>query len=96
MANIKSSQKSIKTDEKRRVKNASFKSSIRTAAKKVEKVLKDQAGDINEANKAYKILVKRLDTASRKNIVHWKTAARKKSRVAKRVNALAAKKTAQA
>jgi small subunit ribosomal protein S20 len=96
LANIKSAQKRIKTNEKRRQKNASVKSSIRTASKRVLKATSGQSADANAAGDIYKAFVKTMDTSARKRVVHWKTAARKKSRLAKKVNALTQKKSAEA
>ena len=96
MANIKSAKKRILTNEKRRIKNASVKSSIRTASKKVLKAVEDESADAATAADAYKAFVKSADTAARKRTVHWKTAARKKSRLAKKVNALSRKKSVSA
>ena len=94
MANIKSAQKRIKTNEKRRIKNSSVRSSIRTASKRVLKSVEGQSADAAAAAGVYKAFVKTVDTAARKRTVHWKTAARKKSRLAKKVNALTQKKSA--
>ncbi len=87
MANIKSQEKRNKQNEKRRARNVQVKSSIRTAAKKVEKAV--TAKESPEALKdLYVKFVSTIDKAAGIGVVHKKTAARKKSRIAKRVNAL--------
>lgn len=96
MANIKSAQKRIKQNEKRRIKNAKVKSSIRTAAKKVQKAAEAGPPAENEAKELLKSFTKKIDTAAGKNVIHWKTAARKKSRLAKKINALSRTKSAEA
>jgi small subunit ribosomal protein S20 len=88
LANIKSAQKRILTNEKRRAKNAGIKTSVRTEAKKVLKTLEsEKPEEKNLIEQAFKNFVKRIDRISGKKIIHWKTAARKKSRIAKKVNA---------
>ncbi|MGB4267547.1 MAG: 30S ribosomal protein S20 [Spirochaetota bacterium] len=85
MANIKSAEKRNRQSEKRRQHNSQVKSSIRTAEKKVQKQLESQSKE--NVPVLFKEFVKKIDTAARKGIIHWKTAARKKSRLAKKVNA---------
>ncbi len=94
MANIKSQIKRIRQNEKRRVRNANVKSSIRTASKRVIKAVEVDA-DPKAAAESYATLVKIIDTAAGTGIVHRNNAARKKSRLAKRVNALLAPQTPQ-
>ncbi len=93
MANIKSAQKRIKTNEKKRQKNAGIKSSVRSAVKKVVKAVETPgAKEPATINAVYTDFCSRIDKAASKSTVHWKTAARKKSRLAKRINkAVAAK-----
>ncbi len=87
MANIKSSKKRNRQNERRRIKNSAVRSSIRRAAKKVKTAVESkEKRDPQEINELFRNYVKIIDTASRKNIVHRKTAARKKSRLAKKVN----------
>ena len=87
MANIKQQKKRDITNEKRRVKNSQVKSTIRTAAKKVGKVadLKDNK-DAAVIAESYKAFTKIIDTAASKGIIKKSTAARKKSRLARKVN----------
>jgi len=63
------------------------KSSIRTAAKKVEKAVAAGPENPETMQKLYVKFVKTIDKAAGAGVVHKKTAARKKSRIAKRVNA---------
>ncbi|MBN1495436.1 MAG: 30S ribosomal protein S20 [Spirochaetes bacterium] len=88
MANIRSQIKRNRQNEKRRARNVQVKSSIRTAAKKVEKAVAAAGSENPETmQKLYVKFVKTIDKAAGAGVVHKKTAARKKSRVAKRVNA---------
>ncbi len=91
MANIKQQKKRDITNEKRRVKNSQVKSTIRTAAKKVGKVaeMKDNK-DAAVIQESYKAFIKIIDTAASKGIIKKSTAARKKSRLARKVNSAVA------
>lgn len=86
MPNIKSQAKRVKTNEKRRQFNASFKSAMRTAIKNVELAVENK--DIEAAKVAYDTANKRLDKAVAKGICHKNFAARQKSRLSKKINAL--------
>jgi len=88
LANIKSAKKRNRQNEKRRLRNQAVKSSIRSAAKKVIKAVesKDER-DPEKIKELYHTYVKTIDNAARKRVVHSNTAARKKSRLAKKVNA---------
>lgn len=86
MPNIKSAVKRVKTSEKKRLRNASQKSALRTAIKSYETTV---AGGNAEASKEALILAqKKLDKAVTKGLIHKNAANRKKSRLAKRLNAL--------
>ena len=89
MANIKSAKKRVLTAERNRLRNVAFKSSIKTAVKKVLELAKaDDKDALNSAmSKAYQL----CDKAVSKGILHKNTAARKKSRLTKAVNKLQAK-----
>lgn len=86
MANIKQQIKRVKTNEKKRIKNASFKSSMKTAIKAV--VVAVAANDKESANAALATAFKKLDKAQAKGIVHSNFVARKKSQLQVAVNSL--------
>lgn len=86
MPNIKSSIRSVKTDAERRAKNAPIKAALRNAARKVEALAANGAKEDAQATMA--IATGLLDKAARKGIIHKNAAARKKSRLAKKINAL--------
>jgi small subunit ribosomal protein S20 len=89
VANIKSAKKRNIQNEKRRVKNSAVRSSVRTVTKKVLSSLESTSENKNQAvADQHMKFIKVVDKASAKGIIHWKTAARKKSRIAKKVNAL--------
>ena len=96
MANTKQTKKRVRQAEKRRFKNAKVKSSIRTASKKLTTAAETEGADKSALKDLYNNFVKAIDTASGKKIIHWKTAARKKSRLAKKVNAAVQSKAPEA
>lgn len=88
MPNIKSAIKRVKTNEKRRALNASQKSALRSAVKSADQAI---AGtDVEAAKAALIVATKKLDKAVTKGLIHKNAASRKKSRLAKRLNALSA------
>ncbi|MFX3633707.1 MAG: 30S ribosomal protein S20 [Candidatus Pristimantibacillus sp.] len=88
MPNIKSAIKRVKTSEKRRALNASQKSALRTAVKSADQAI---AGtDVEVAKAALVLATKKLDKAVTKGLIHKNAASRKKSRLAKKLNALSA------
>ncbi len=86
MANIKSAQKRIRQNEKRRLRNASQKSALRTHVKKFEKLVEQK--DLEGARKALSEATKRLDRAATKGVIHKNAAARKKSLLMKALHKL--------
>lgn len=90
MANIKSAKKRVLIAERNRVRNVAFKTSIKTAAKKVlELAASEDKEALNSAiSKAYQL----CDKAVSKGILHKNTAARKKSRLVLAVKRIQAAK----
>ena len=86
MANMKSQMKRIKTNEKARSRNISYKSAMRTAIKKVEAACK--ANNVEEAKRLLPLAVSKIDASVTKGFQHKKTAARQKSRLQLLVNGL--------
>ncbi len=64
---------------KRKIRNVSVKSELKTIEKRCINMIK--AGKKDEAIEFFKFVVKKLDTAARKRIIHKNKAARKKSRL---------------
>ena len=89
MANIKGAKKRILTSKKKSVLNNDFKSSMKTAIKKVEKSV--QENNVEEALKNLQIATKRIDKAQKIGIIKKNTASRQKSRLAKKVNEISGK-----
>ena len=86
LPNIKSQVKRVKTNEKRRQFNASYKASMRTAIKNVEVAIENK--NVEAAKEAYNTANKKLDKAVAKGICHKNFAARQKSRLSKKINGL--------
>jgi small subunit ribosomal protein S20 len=87
MANIKSQKKRNIQNEKRHQRNIATKSALKTSTKKVQAAA--AAGDA-EATTLQREASRELDKAASRGILHKKTAARKKSRLAKAANAASA------
>jgi small subunit ribosomal protein S20 len=86
MPNIKSQIKRVQTNEKARNRNAQFKSSVRTAIKKVRLAI--DANDKELAEQKYKVAVSLIDKAVSKNVMHRNKAARIKSGLTLAINEL--------
>ncbi len=86
MPKTKSAIKRVKTAEKAHLRNISYKSKIKTNIKKLNTALAEK----NENNIAnyFKESISSLDKAASKGILPLGTAARKKSRLTKRLNTL--------
>ncbi|MDD2573865.1 MAG: 30S ribosomal protein S20 [Bacillota bacterium] len=84
MANIKSSEKRARIARVRTARNRSYKSAIKSATKRFDAAV--NAGDAEQARAAFIKVEKQLDKAATKGIIHKNTVARKKSRLAKRLN----------
>ena len=85
MANIKSQIKRVKTNEKRRQRNKSVRSSVRTAVRKFREAM--DAGDLDKATELQRAAARALDKAATKGVIHKNQAANRKSAMAKRANA---------
>jgi small subunit ribosomal protein S20 len=86
VANIKQQIKRNKTNEKRRLRNQSFKSSVKSAIKAVEVAVSAQ--DKEKAANALSFAHKKLDKGQAKGIFHKNFVARHKSQLTKLVNSL--------
>jgi len=79
----KSAAKRLKQDARRRARNRAVKSEVKIVVKKVTEATSPEEGAkvLPEANSV-------MDKAAKKGVLHWRTAARRKSRLAKRVNSI--------
>jgi small subunit ribosomal protein S20 len=87
MAHIKSAKKRIKVTETKTLKNRMIKSALKTTIKKFEAAI--EAKNNEEAKALFTSVVKSLDMAATKGVVHKNMAARKKSRLAAKLNSMA-------
>ncbi len=84
MANHKSAEKRIRANETKRVRNSYQHKTTRTQIKKLLNTTKK-----DEAQALLKEVSSMIDKLAKKNVIHWKKAANRKSQLTKKVNALA-------
>jgi len=87
MANTAQARKRARQSIKQNMHNASLRSELRTAVKKVQKAI--VAGDKAAAQKIYQESMGVIDRIADKKIIHKNKASRHKSRLAAQVKALA-------
>jgi small subunit ribosomal protein S20 len=87
LANIKSQIKRNRQNEKRRVRNRVFRGRARTLIAKAQTAIESESQDT--AAEAVRMAISSLDKAAEKGILHKNNAARRKSRLMKRLNASA-------
>jgi small subunit ribosomal protein S20 len=83
MANIKSQIKRNRQNERRNARNRAVRSELKTRTKRVEAAI--AAGE--PTDELLKVAIKRIDQAVAKGVLHKNTAARRKGRLMKKVNA---------
>lgn len=88
MANTTSAQKMVRKIERRTAVNKSRRSRVRTFIKKLDTAV--EAGDQQAAQAAFRTAESEIMRAVSKGVMHKNTAARKVSRLSKRVQALSA------
>jgi small subunit ribosomal protein S20 len=91
LANIKSAIKRNKQNEKRRLRNRIIRGRARTTLKKARTVL--SGSDAEAARQASLEAISVLDKAAAKGVLHKNNAARRKSRLMRRLAALEKKNT---
>lgn len=91
MAHSLQSKKRARQNDKKRTINRARKSQVKTQIKRFEATL--AKGDVETASDQLKTLSRKLDKTASTSTMHKKTAARKKSRLTKRLNAVKAKKS---
>ena len=89
MAHSLSAKKRVRQNAKRRLVNRARKSQVKTQIRHFEETL--ATGDIQAATEQFRLVTQRLDKTAASSTMHKKTASRKKSRLAKKLNALTAK-----
>ena len=89
MPHTKSAKKSLRKNEKRRERNRDAMKQIKVQIKALLRLAKDQNSTPDALTQQYKTTVKRLDKAAAKRVIHPNQAARKKSQLARLLNAKA-------
>ena len=82
MPNIKSAKKRVKVIEKKTLRNKAIKSDLKTALKKADAAVANNASDKEQVVRA---AIKKVDMACTKGILHKNNAARKKYQLAKKL-----------
>ena len=90
MAHSLSAKKRVRQNEKKRTINRTRKSQVKTRIKQFQETLSE--GDAEAATEQLRLVTAKLDKTAATSTMHKKTAARKKSRLAKRLNNLKEKK----
>jgi small subunit ribosomal protein S20 len=80
MANIKQQKKRVGIQERQRIENLRYRSTIKTLTKRLEAAVSD--GDAERVTAEHRELVRTIDRAISRGALHKNTAARKKSRAA--------------
>jgi small subunit ribosomal protein S20 len=86
VANIKSQMKRVKTNEKRRQRNKSVKSAVRTAIRRFREAL--DSGDTEQIIERQRSASRALDKAASKGVIHRNQAANKKASMARRASSV--------
>ncbi len=90
MAHSLSAKKRVRQDDKKRATSRARKSQVKTQIKHFDDAI--AKGDVEAAGQKYRNIVQKLDKTASTSTMHKRTAARKKSRLAKKLNGLKAKK----
>jgi small subunit ribosomal protein S20 len=93
LANTKSAQKQVRSARKRQLRNKAVRSQGKTVVRKAEEFI--FAGQAEKAEAAVKTAASSLDRAAGKGILHPNNAARRKSRLVKKLNQLKAEPAAE-
>ena len=84
MSKTSSAEKATRTAERKKLHNKAIRSATKTHITRVEKLV--QSNDAEAAKKAVVVAISALDRAAKSKVIHPNTAARRKSRLMKKVN----------
>ncbi len=84
MPSIKSAEKQVRVAERRRLRNKSARSQAKTHITRAENLI--FSGELEAAQGAVLTAIRSLDKAAEKGIIHPNNAARRKSRLMKKLN----------
>lgn len=88
MPNTSQAKKAVRVQERRRQRNVTVRSAVKTTYKTA---LSKLTGSVDEAQKAAVIAISQLDKALAKGLIHKNKAARKKARLMKKIHLLTQK-----
>jgi len=86
MPNNASAEKRMRQEQKRRARNRSVKSEVRTAVTKARQAITGRTVNTDDAQAAVRAAVSELDIAAKKGVIHKNNASRRKSRLMKQLN----------
>ncbi len=86
MAHSLSAKKRVRQDARRRIINRARKSQVKTLLKQFEAAI--AAGNVEVAGQQLRTMCRKLDKTAATSTMHKRTVARKKSRLARKLNAL--------
>ncbi len=84
MPNIKSAKKRVKVNNTKAALNKARKTNLKTVIKNAENAIANSADNKQET---VALAIKKIDQAANKGLIHKNKAARKKSQLAKKLNA---------
>ena len=84
MSKTSSAEKATRTAERANLRNKAIRSATKTHITRVEKLV--QSNDAEAAKKEVVVAISALDRAAKRKVIHPNTAARRKSRLMKKVN----------
>ena len=84
MANTRSAIKRIRSDQRKTARNQIVRSTARTYVKKARRLIDE--GSFEEAQGVVQKAISALDKAAQKGVIHRNNAARRKSRLVRRLN----------
>ncbi len=84
MPNTRSARKQVRVSERRRLRNKSIQSLCKTNITKAEGLI--FSGELESAQAAAAVAISSLDRAAEKGVIHPNNAARRKSRLMKKLN----------
>ncbi len=84
MPNTRSARKQVRVSQRRRLKNKSIRSLCKTNITKAERLI--FSGELESAQEAVAAAIGSLDRAAEKGVIHPNNAARRKSRLMKKLN----------
>lgn len=84
MPNTKSAQKQVRVNQRKQLRNKPVRSQGKTLVRKAEELI--FSGQVKKAEGGVKAAIRSLDMAAEKRIIHPNNAARRKSRLMKKLN----------